>query len=117
VRLALDDFGTGYSSLLYLRRFPFDKLKIDRSFVRELPGNESDAAIVTAIASMAHALGLRVVAEGIETAAQRQFLGELHVDFGQGYLFGRPMPAAELRKLLRHVGPLPTQPAVFDSIS
>jgi EAL domain-containing protein (putative c-di-GMP-specific phosphodiesterase class I) len=117
VRVAIDDFGTGLSSLAYLRRLPIDKLKIDRSFVRELPGNESDAAIVKAIASMAHALGLRVVAEGIETSAQRQFLGDLKVDFGQGYLFGRPMPPAELRKLLRHVGPLPTLPIALDSIS
>ncbi|MCW5656132.1 MAG: EAL domain-containing protein [Burkholderiaceae bacterium] len=115
VRVAIDDFGTGLSSLAYLRRLPIDKLKIDRGFVRELPGNESDAAIVTAIASMAHALGLRVVAEGIETAAQREYLAGLRVDFGQGYLFGRPMPAVDLRKLLRHVGPLPTAPATLDA--
>lgn len=83
--------------------------------MRELPGNESDAAIVTAIASMAHALGLRVVAEGIETAAQREYLADLRVDFGQGYLFGRPMPALELRRLLRHVGPLPTAPVALDA--
>jgi diguanylate cyclase len=114
VRVAIDDFGTGLSSLAYLRRLPIDKLKIDRSFVRELPGNEGDVAIVTAIASMAHALGMRVVAEGIETAGQRQFLHKLKVDLGQGYLFGRPMPPGDLRKLLRHVGPLPTLPAVFD---
>jgi diguanylate cyclase (GGDEF)-like protein len=114
VRVAIDDFGTGLSSLAYLRRLPIDKLKIDRGFVRELPGNESDAAIVTAIASMAHALGLRVVAEGIETVAQRAFLADLRVDFGQGYLFGRPVPALELQKLLHHVGPLPTVPAVLD---
>ena len=114
VRVAIDDFGTGLSSLAYLRRLPIDKLKIDRGFVRELPGNESDAAIVTAIASMAHALGLRVVAEGIETVAQRAFLADLRVDFGQGYLFGRPVPASELQKLLHHVGPLPTVPAVLD---
>jgi diguanylate cyclase (GGDEF)-like protein len=114
VRAAIDDFGTGLSSLAYLRRLPIDKLKIDRGFVRELPGNESDAAIVTAIASMAHALGLRVVAEGIETAAQREYLADLLVDFGQGYLFGRPMPAADLRGLLRHVGPLPTLPAPLE---
>jgi diguanylate cyclase len=115
VRVAIDDFGTGLSSLAYLRRLPIDKLKIDRGFVRELPGNESDAAIVTAIASMAHALGLRVVAEGIETAAQREYLAALRVDFGQGYLFGRPVPPLELRKLLRHVGPLPTAPVTLDS--
>jgi len=115
VRVAIDDFGTGLSSLAYLRRLPIDKLKIDRGFVRELPGNESDAAIVTAIASMAHALGLRVVAEGIETTAQREYLHGLRVDFGQGYLFGRPVPEAELRKLLRHVGPLPTSPAMLET--
>jgi diguanylate cyclase (GGDEF)-like protein len=115
VRVAIDDFGTGLSSLAYLRRLPIDKLKIDRGFVRELPRNDGDAAIVTAIASMAHALGLRVVAEGIETAAQREFLQALRVDLGQGYLFGRPMPSADLRKLLRHVGPLPTEPLALDA--
>jgi diguanylate cyclase (GGDEF)-like protein len=114
VRVAIDDFGTGLSSLAYLRRLPIDKLKIDRSFVRELPRNEGDAAIVTAITSMAHTLGLRVVAEGIETAAQREYLTGLRVDFGQGYLFGRPVPASDLRRLLRHVGPLPTAPMVLD---
>ena len=115
VRVAIDDFGTGLSSLAYLRRLPIDKLKIDRGFVRELPGNESDAAIVTAIASMAHALGLRVVAEGIETPEQREYLHQLRVDFGQGYLFGRPVPALDMRKLLHHVGPLPTAPVVLDA--
>jgi diguanylate cyclase len=100
VRVSIDDFGTGLSSLSYLRGLPLDKLKIDRSFIQELPGNTSDAAIVRAIVSMAGALGLRVVAEGVETAAQAQFLHSIGVDFGQGWHYGRPMPAAELRALV-----------------
>lgn len=100
-RVAIDDFGTGLSSLGRLRRLPVDKLKIDRSFVRELPGNGGDAAIVRAIVSMAAALGLRVVAEGIETRAQYEFLHEAGVDLGQGYALGRPMAAEAFAELLR----------------
>jgi diguanylate cyclase (GGDEF)-like protein len=92
MRVAVDDFGTGLSSLAYLQRLPIDKFKIDRSFVLELL-REGDLAIVTAIISMARALGLRVVAEGVETEAQRQQLAALGCDFGQGYLFSRPVPA------------------------
>lgn len=100
-RIAIDDFGTGLSSLAYLRRLPVDKLKIDRSFVRELPGNGGDAAIVRAIVSMAHALGLSVVAEGIETQAQFAFLLDAGVEAGQGYAIARPMSAAALEQWLR----------------
>jgi diguanylate cyclase (GGDEF)-like protein/PAS domain S-box-containing protein len=94
VRLAIDDFGIGYSSLAYLKRFPIDRLKIDRSFISGLPHEASDAAIVQAIVSMGRALHLRVVAEGVENEAQRQFLAEAGCDMVQGYLFAPALDAA-----------------------
>ncbi|HEX6734878.1 MAG TPA: EAL domain-containing protein [Azonexus sp.] len=101
-RLALDDFGTGYSSLSYLHRLPFTSLKIDRSFVTALINEEGDyaggSALVPAIITMAHNLGLEVVAEGVETAAQLVLLRDLHCDIHQGYLSGRPVPEAEFRE-------------------
>ena len=96
VRLALDDFGTGYSSLLYLRRFPFDKLKIDRSFVHSIERASDAAAIVHAIVSLGRGLGMNVTAEGVETAEQHLFLRAAGVHSMQGFRFGRPGPAADI---------------------
>ena len=104
VRISIDDFGTGYSSLAYLRRFPLDTLKIDRSFVQNLGGADrnarQDGAVVRAIISMAHALDLEVVAEGVETVAQRETLQRLDCDSMQGFLFSPPVPPEQLQSLL-----------------
>ena len=104
VRLALDDFGTGYSSLLYLRRFPFDKLKIDRSFVRSIEKAADAAAIVHAIVSLGRGLGMKVTAEGVETADQQLFLRAAGVHSMQGYRFGRPVSIAEISARLQAPG-------------
>jgi EAL domain-containing protein (putative c-di-GMP-specific phosphodiesterase class I) len=100
VGLALDDFGTGYSSLSYLRRFPISVLKIDRSFVSELPANRDDAALVAAIVTMGHSLRLRVVAEGVETLEQAEHLRALGCDHLQGHLFSAAVPANEFARSL-----------------
>ena len=100
VLLAIDDFGTGYSSLSYLQRFPLDILKVDRMFVEELGMRTGGDEIVAAVIQLAHALGLQVVAEGVETEQQLDVLRSLECDFAQGFLFSRPVPAAELRALL-----------------
>ena len=105
VFLSIDDFGTGYSSLSYLRRLPAQQLKIDRSFVGDLASSSDARAIVDAVVRLAHALGLKVVAEGVETAGQRDILLELGCDELQGYFFARPMPAADLLAWALSQGP------------
>jgi diguanylate cyclase (GGDEF)-like protein len=101
VLVSVDDFGTGYSSMSYLRRFPIDKLKIDRVFVNEMVSRPEDASIVRAIVSLAHSLNLKAVAEGVETAAQLEFLNAAGCDEYQGYHFSQPVPAAEFERVIR----------------
>jgi diguanylate cyclase (GGDEF)-like protein/PAS domain S-box-containing protein len=100
VFLSIDDFGTGYSSLAYLKRFPVHQLKIDRSFVQDLPGNDSDGQLVSTMISMAHGLRMNVVAEGVEMPDQEAFLAAQGCDVVQGYLYSRPVPALQLEQLL-----------------
>ena len=100
IQVSLDDFGTGYSSLSYLKKFDIDYLKIDQGFVRQLAPASDDLALCEAIIVMAHKLGLQVVAEGVETAAQRDLLAAAGCDYAQGYLFSRPQPAEEFARLL-----------------
>ncbi len=114
IRLAIDDFGTGYSSMSLMKQFPIDTIKIDRSFVRDLPNDSEDRAIAQAIISMGKALGMTVVAEGVETIEQQAFLRSHDCDEMQGYLFSKPLPPAELASLLRSTPVLispPLQPA------
>lgn len=98
IKLSIDDFGTGYSSLSYLKSFPLDSLKIDRSFIKDLPNNENDAAIVNAILALAHTLNLSTVAEGVENQQQRKFLELSTCNSIQGYLFSKPMPIIEFNQ-------------------
>ena len=115
VRIALDDFGTGYSSLTYLKRFPVDCIKIDQSFVAGVAADAYDAAIVQSVVDLAHAVGLSVVAEGLETPAQFDCLRRLGCDQAQGYLFSKPRPAQDLDAVLATVHPLPAAEAMIRS--
>ena len=100
IKVSIDDFGTGYSSLNYLKRFPFDTLKIDQSFIRNVQADSKSAAITIAIIEMAHSLNLKVIAEGVETEGELEFLRRHNCDGVQGYLFSRPLPVDEFQKLL-----------------
>jgi EAL domain-containing protein (putative c-di-GMP-specific phosphodiesterase class I) len=100
VHVSLDDFGTGYSSLSYLKRFDIDYLKIDQAFVRNLEANSDDHALCEAIIVMAHKLGIKVIAEGVETEQQKTLLTEADCDFGQGYYFSRPLPKEQFEALI-----------------
>ena len=109
VRIAMDDFGTGYSSLSYLKRLPVTTLKIDRSFVVDVADDADGSAIVSAITGLARSLLLSVVAEGVETVAQRNALRACGVTTMQGYLFSKPLPVAEFDKLLRDANASPSR--------
>jgi EAL domain-containing protein (putative c-di-GMP-specific phosphodiesterase class I) len=106
VRLAIDDFGTGYSSMSLMKQFPIDTIKIDRSFVRELEANGEDRAIANAIISMGKALGLTVVAEGVETQGQDEFLSASMCDELQGYLFSKPVGPDAIKAMFLDTPPL-----------
>ena len=100
ISISIDDFGTGYSSLSYLRQFPIDTLKVDQSFTQEIAANTSDATIITAVINMSRGLNHRVIAEGVETFSQLEFLQAHGCDEGQGFYFSRPVPASQFAKLL-----------------
>jgi EAL domain-containing protein (putative c-di-GMP-specific phosphodiesterase class I) len=110
VRIAMDDFGTGYSSLSNLRAFPFDKIKIDGSFIRSVDSNEEAATIVRAVLGLGRGLGLPVLAEGVETAGELAFLAAEYCLEGQGYLLGRPGPIESYEELVGAAGRGPVDP-------
>ncbi|MGI9503705.1 MAG: EAL domain-containing protein, partial [Geminicoccaceae bacterium] len=102
VQIAMDDFGTGYSSLGYLQRFPFDRIKIDRSFINDINDNQGSAAIVGAVIALSKRLNMSTTAEGIETIEQLRHLQREGCDEAQGYYFSRPLPAADLIKCIKN---------------
>jgi EAL domain-containing protein (putative c-di-GMP-specific phosphodiesterase class I) len=108
LRIAIDDFGTGHSSMAYVKRLPASELKIDRSFVTDLARNRNDEIIVRAAIDLAHNLGMKVTAEGVEDGATATLLGQLRCDCAQGWHFGRPMPADALLALLQAQPPAAT---------
>jgi EAL domain-containing protein (putative c-di-GMP-specific phosphodiesterase class I) len=107
IHLSIDDFGTGYSSLGYLKRFPINCVKVDRSFIKDIPNDKDDMAITRGVIALGHSLRLKVVAEGVETAAQQDFLHENGCDEMQGYLFSRPLPAEDVTRFLAGHTPKP----------
>lgn len=96
IRISVDDFGTGYTSISYLKQFPISVLKIDQHFIKGIPHNQDDIAITSAVIALGHNLGLEVVAEGVETAEQMQYLAEHNCDLIQGYFLSRPLPASKI---------------------
>ena len=115
VKIAMDDFGTGYSSLSYLRRFPFDKIKIDQSFIRDSSSSADSLAIVKAVIGLGHSLGLATTAEGVETEAQLSMIREQGCTEVQGFLFSPPLPAAAIGELLSRFGSAGTGNAMRSS--
>ncbi len=105
IKMALDDFGTGYSSLIYLRRFSFDKIKIDRSFLESMESTGESAILVHSVVHLGRALGLTVCAEGVETEEQSRFLQAVGCHQLQGYVFSKPLPAADFEALLKRAEP------------
>jgi hypothetical protein len=110
IHVSIDDFGTGHSSLSYLKRFPVESLKIDRGFLRDVPDDQDSATLCSAMIGLAHSLGLSVVAEGVETAAQYDFLRDRECDLLQGFLFSRPVPPERLAELLSGPASLAPEP-------